>query len=115
MYKHTYNTKPSDGQHFSKPSETIQGQSLSVSQMIQRYNAGIPILGTFMEYPEDETEFQPLHKDLTDFDEMSQIISSTQMRLDEARKAYAIAKAEKEKENEAKVALDHAAGAAPGA
>lgn len=87
MYKNTYNTKPSEGQRFSAPSQTIQGQTLSISEMLTRIQNGIPVTIHSMPYGEDE-EPQIRIKDLTDIDDISYQVSETQRRLDEAKQAY---------------------------
>lgn len=87
MYKHTYNTKPSEGQKFSAPSQTIQGQTLSISEMLTRIQNGMPVTLHSMPYGEDEVP-QIRIKDLTDIDDISYQVSETQRKLDEAKKAY---------------------------
>lgn len=94
MYKHTYNTQPSKGQWFAKPSQTIQGQTLSIAEMLQRVQNGIPVQLNSLEYGEDEDP-QPKLKDLTDIDDIVYQVSTFQQKLDDSKKAYAKAKAEK--------------------
>lgn len=96
MYKHTYNAQPSKGQTFTKPSQTIQGQTLSIAEMLQRIQNGVPVPMHSMEYGEDE-EPMPQIKDLTDIDDMMWQVSSFQQKLDEIKKAEAVAIADKNK------------------
>jgi hypothetical protein len=114
MYKHTFNSGNAKGQSFHMPSQTIQGQTLSIAQMLQRIQNGIPVDIRNMEYGEDE-EPQPRITDLTDIDEMSMIVSETQRKLDFAKKEYEKAKLLKlESSSEPEVILSKAAGASEG-
>lgn len=94
MYKTAYNAQPTEGQRFTQPSKTIQGQTLSIAEMLQRIQNGIPVTMSSMEYGEDE-EPQPQLKDLTDIDSMMWQVSNVQQKLDDIQKANAKAEAEK--------------------
>lgn len=66
-WKTPYNAKPTAGKSDFEPSETIQGQSLSISQMLARINNGMPLEYRAGEYY-NETTPQPRITDLTDYD-----------------------------------------------
>lgn len=94
MYKTAYNAQPSEGQRFTQPSKTLQGQTLSIAEMLQRIQNGIPINFQSMEYGEDE-EPQPQIKDLTDIDDIMTQVNTFQQKWDGIQKANAKAEAEK--------------------
>jgi len=68
-FKHHYNTKPSPGEKIFGESLTIQGQTISIAQMLQRINNGMPIDFSQMAYLNDD-EPLPVIKDLTDLDNL---------------------------------------------
>ncbi|WNK13236.1 MAG: hypothetical protein [Microvirus sp.] len=80
MYKHTYNTVPSSGQKFVSPSQTIQGQTLSISEMLQRIQAGVPVTFNQLEYTNSE-EPEPNIKDFTDIDDIRMEIQETRNKI----------------------------------
>lgn len=71
-----YNAEPSTGKIFRMPSETIQGQVLSIAEMLRRIQKGIPVNIQTLEYNELE-EPLPKIQDLTDLvsvqDELKQL------------------------------------------
>ena len=99
MYKHTYNSVPSKGQKFEMASETIQGQALSISQMLERQKNGMPILGTRLNYPDDgDYEPQIRFTDLTDIDDISQRLGEHLEKVEAYKAEFQKHKASKEKE-----------------
>jgi len=100
MYKNTYNAKPTKGQKFNSLSKTIQGQTLSVADMLKRLQNGQPVTLRNLEYGGDEIP-QPRIKDLTDIDDMQAYVNDMQAKVGEYKKA-----AEKQAE---KIAKDQAA------
>lgn len=81
MYKTHFNSKPTKGQYFKKPSQTIQGQTMTVAQMLERINNGMPITyNQNLEWSDDE-EPLPRIKDLTDLDEIKEYVNSVKDKI----------------------------------
>lgn len=78
-------SEPRKGQTFTQPSETISGQAMSIKQMLERQQNGIPIPGILHEYGEDDIP-QIRIKDLTDLDDIQTSIAEIEQRL-QANKA----------------------------
>lgn len=103
MWKHAYNAEPSKGQNFTMPSQTIQGQTISIAKMLERVQNGIPLDIRYVEYGEDE-EPQISVKDLTDVDQIAEAISESRMKLAEAQKLML----QKQKDADKKAMLEEA-------
>ena len=88
-FKSHFNSIPDPGQVFTMPSETIQGQTLSIAQMLQRINSGSPVSLTPLEYSETD-EPLPRITDLTDVDDIRQEVDSIKEREAKRRKQLEI-------------------------
>ena len=84
-FKSHFNSVPDPGQEFTMPSETIQGQTLSIAQMLQRINSGSPVSLAPIEYSDTE-EPLPRITDLTDLDDIRQEVQSIQDKEAKRRK-----------------------------
>ncbi|QXP44120.1 MAG: hypothetical protein [Arizlama microvirus] len=81
MYKDTSNAGRSKGQTFKMPSNTIQGQTLSIQQMLARVQAGVPVNLNGLKYGEDDQP-QTRLKDLSDIDDAKQYLRDIKTRND---------------------------------
>ncbi|WNK14118.1 MAG: hypothetical protein [Microvirus sp.] len=79
-YKHSYNSGNSKGQTFICPSETVQGQTLSIAQMLDRIQNGVPVKFNQLQYT-DEDYPEPRVKDLTDLDDIKNEIDFFKQNL----------------------------------
>jgi len=84
-FKSHFNAIPDPGQVFEMPSETIQGQTLSIAQMLQRINSGSPVSLSTLEYS-DNDEPLPRITDLTDLDDIRLEVETIQQREAKRRK-----------------------------
>lgn len=83
VFKHHYNSIPSKGEFNRQPSMTVPNQSMSVAEMIDRHNAGLPIQGSANPMYYGEIDFPDFSKmDLIDLQEFKE---ATQMRIQELR------------------------------
>lgn len=72
-----YTAVPSPGQSFKQPSETIQGQSHSIPELVERHANGIPVnRDNRLQWAEDNEELEQITiSDLTDLDDLKEQIS----------------------------------------
>lgn len=89
-----------------KPTMTIPGQAMSVSELLKRYNAGLSVPKSDMEYMENETPI-PLIRDLTDIKEVEEYMNSLKERIQVAKEKVneikALEKIKKDKELDEKI------------
>lgn len=80
IWKTAYNAEPEKGEVNSSPSLTIQGQTISIAQMLTRINNGMPIEMRNFEYLSDISEPMPKFRDLTDLEDISNEIQYVHKR-----------------------------------
>lgn len=67
-FKNHFNYTPTFGEEINEPSVTLQGQTVSIAEMLKRIQGGImPELST-LGYPDDENDIQMRPNDLTAID-----------------------------------------------
>lgn len=85
-YQTQFNYVESPGIPTRGKTQTIEDQSLTVSQYLQRIQGGIMPPISQMMYPEDENDIQIRVKDLTDLDNFGQQINQVRASIKEAQK-----------------------------
>lgn len=79
-FKTPYNVTPSLGEKDFNPSETIQGQTLSISQMLKRIETGQSI--PTHSYPYTEDDLPVSMNDLTDIDLFNSELKAFNAKVD---------------------------------
>lgn len=65
-----------------KPSKTIPGQSLTVEELLNRHQSGIPMTySQHLQYSENMTEPMPAFNDLTDIDEALTLLTDLEEKI----------------------------------
>lgn len=81
-WKTPFNYVPSEGEYNELASQTVPGQSKSISEMIKRVAMGYAWEKNDLEYT-DEDDPLPIIKDLTDIDGYRDYVKRTQQRFNE--------------------------------
>ena len=74
VFKTWSNSKPSEGQKFTMPSQTVPDQTMSMKTILERYAKGLPVADgkepIWDEDPENSAGINPRTLDLVDLQEM---------------------------------------------
>lgn len=89
--KHHFNYVESKGLAPRGPVETIQGQSQTVAEMLQRLQAGLSPNYSNLEYPENENDFQIRFTDPTDIDKVKHQINAVERNIEKRKKELELA------------------------
>lgn len=86
--KNTYKPRPSDSETPCGKSETVQNKSYTVSELIQRYQMGLPVMKKEGFFSEGETDFDDLdHEDFgrMDFNDKFNIHHEQHQKVQDAK------------------------------
>lgn len=113
VFKTWSNSKPSEGQKFTMPSQTTPDQTMSMKTILERYAKGLPVADgkepIWDEDPENSAGINPRTLDLVDLQEMG--LKNAERIKDLTNKksledAEAINKKKEERESKKKEMLD---------
>lgn len=98
----TYENLPGFREVNNEPSETVPGQSMSLSEMIERYSHGMSIpVDKRLAYLENEDDIVPIINDLTDIDDYKRDLRIFKEEYIKRKK-----EAEEAKKNQLQIELD---------
>lgn len=97
-FKNHYNCGNSEGLGTRGTTQTVQDMSLTVGQYLQRIQGGIPFTPAGLQYPENEEDMSFRINDLTDIDNMMDVLDRGLKKIREANEAAAKAKNEQKGE-----------------